>query len=51
MAHGKLCYSGPVDVEAGLMHLIAHEDVDNGEFYFVKVSKTLPLGKLSTSLV
>jgi len=44
--HGKVRYNGPVDIEGGLIHLMNHEDVDNGEFYFAKASKTFPIGKV-----
>jgi hypothetical protein len=41
---GGLCYNGLIDIEGSFIHLIEHEDVDRGEFYSVKVSKTFPLG-------
>ena len=34
---GKLAYTGFFDIEGGLIHLLDHEDVDNGEFYFGKI--------------
>jgi len=43
---GRINYTGPVDVEAGLIHLMDIEDVDNGEFYYGKISKTFPIGIL-----
>jgi len=46
MIHGKLSYKGVVDIEGGLIHLLDYEDVDNGEFYFGKISKTFPIGKI-----
>ena len=48
---GKVNYTGPVDIEAGLIHLMDHEDVDNGEFYFGKISKTFPIGKIGKTRI
>ena len=44
--HGKVSHTGFLDIEGGLIHLIDHEDVDAGEFYFGKVSKTFELGNI-----
>ena len=43
LAGGSVSYNGPVKLDAGAFHLFAHEGASDGETYFAKASKNVPL--------
>lgn len=40
---GSVSYDGPVKLNAGAVHLFAHEGATDGETYFASASKSIPL--------